>query len=171
MQPIRLIPFTAAVATLALLGAGAKSASSGDDEQEIRASIEAFLADPVNAGDDVKASIVGFAEQSKTVEIVVDEQLVTWMKTDPKAEPYAGELILLAAYIAGNVRSQLDSGVTRSDDYSGLVQVLRAYRALKAADAELYSDADLDKLLGQQAKGELLTRCASVEKKRGDKKK
>jgi hypothetical protein len=167
MKPRRLVQCTAA--TVALICVGAGYAGSGGDDKEIRASIETFLADPVKASDDVKASIVDFADQSSAVDIVLDQQLMTWIKGDAKAEPYAGEGALLAAYIAGNVRSQLDSGVTRSDDYSGLVQVLRTYRALKAADAASYANPELDKLLAQQARGELLTRCAAVEKKRADK--
>ena len=70
----------------------------------------------------------------------------------------------LAAFTAGNVRSQLDSGVCRDDPYSGLIAVFRVYRHLKKANPEL-TIPEVETLLELHQQGKLMEHLAK-EKER-----
>lgn len=78
-----------------------------------------------------------------------------------KALPWFGEKdyrhneLLLCAFIAGNVRSQLDSGVNANDSYSGLIQVFRVYRYLKKK-VRNYSIPGVEDLLKLHKDGKLM---------------
>jgi hypothetical protein len=124
----------------------------GDDEAKIRAQIEQFLADPAaEASSDAASAIAVYVNESKVVDVQISTKVCVWVLSN--AEQGTKEL-LLAAFMAGNVRSQLDTGTKQDDSYSGIVQALRVYRALKAQNPGL-KEAGMDKFAAMQAKGEL----------------
>ena len=55
-------------------------------------------------------------------------------------------LLLLAAYAAGNTRSQLLSGVRQNDRYSGLITLFAVYRQLQEKDKD-FKVAPVDELM------------------------
>jgi hypothetical protein len=123
-----------------------------DDEAAIREKIERFLSDPmegVREGD--MAAIAKFADESDRVAVSISGNVCAWTLSDMNE---ALKLPLLTAFLAGNVRSQLDTGTTQDDSYSGIVQTLRVYRALKSKQSK-FKEASLEKYLAMQAKGEL----------------
>ncbi len=78
--------------------------------------------------------IIEFAEQSDDVTVHIAESLVPWLhdKTDEKYRA-----LLLGAYVAGNVKSQLDrgdNGVKRDDPYAGMLVVIEVYQQIKGTD-------------------------------------
>lgn len=71
--------------------------------------------------------------------------------------------VLLAAYIAGNAQSQLNSGVKQDDVYSGVLTMIAAYRNLQEAD-KTFKITELDKLVKLHQDGKLVAHCGEVEK-------
>ena len=73
-------------------------------------------------------------------------------------------LLLFAAYVGGNTRSQLLSGVKQNDRYSGLVTLFAVYRRLQAKDKE-YRIAEVDHLRKLHEGGKLLAHLVELERK------
>src|SRR5262245_35128714 len=90
-------------------------AASATDKATIRAVIDYFLKSPAN--DQRARQIMKFAQDSDDVLISLDSMVVTWMRHQPK---YEQADMLLAVFVGGNVRSQLESGKTTDDSYAGL---------------------------------------------------
>ena len=87
-------------------------------------------------GKDAAAIITRFATESKEVYITISMKILTWLKNDDETDPYYQfRAVLLAAYLSGNVKSQLIQGAAKDDPYAGLLQVLRTYNQLKIADS------------------------------------
>jgi len=134
---------------LAFVGAWAP----GSDDS-VRHALAVFAESPLSkAGEAALATIVDFAEKTDKVEITVSEDVVPWLG-GPNEVPHSE--LLLGAWIAGNVRSQLDSGVTRNDAYSGMLEVFAVYAALKAKEPK-FSVPSIDGFLEQHRSGQLIT--------------
>jgi hypothetical protein len=160
MKPITLHPGSlfagAGIAALAFVAAGMASprdARGLSQEDDLRDAVEQFLSDPV--GDDAQeamSTVVSLTDERDDVEVVIAPEVLVWYSDE---EEYAGSDQLLVSFIAGNVRSQLDTGVSRNDDYSGLIQVIRVYRALVEADPDMEHEA-LEELIEKQGEGEMI---------------
>src|SRR5262245_32152773 len=74
------------------------------------------------------ADITNFADADASTEIVISKDVAPWVGD---AHAAAHSDLLLGAFVAGNLRSQLDSGIKRSDPYAGLLQVFAVYRAIR----------------------------------------
>jgi hypothetical protein len=131
---------------LALIGAWAPAS-----DEAVRHALAVLAESPLDKkGDAALATIVDFAEKSDKVEITIAEGGLPWVGKVPHSE------LLLGAFIAGNLRSQLDSGVTRSDAYSGMLEVFAVYSALKAKEPK-FSVPSIDGFLEQHRRGDLIT--------------
>lgn len=88
-----------------------------------------FEADPggTNSAGNL-AVIVNFAEASSDVQIVLDEATLPWLVRKPETK---GENILLGAFVAGNIRPQLEKKVNQDCPVDGLLFLGRVYRALR----------------------------------------
>ena len=136
--------------------AGALAAERQISEESVRSAIESFLQNPTAPSEQVN-TIVMFSVESDAVKVVIDTDVCcTWLRADKKYE-HAG--LLLVAFTAGNVRSQLDSGVCRDDPYSGLIAVFRVYRHLKQANPAL-TIPEVEKLLELHRQGKLTEHLA-----------
>lgn len=94
--------------------------------------IAIFENEPLSHDGKGAASIVmKFADESEDVYIVLSEKIITWLGNDTKDPYYQYHVILLSAYIAGNVKYQLIQNVVQDDPYSGLIQVLKTYQQLQ----------------------------------------
>ena len=131
---------------LALMGAWAPT-----PDDTVRHALAVFDESPLDkTGEAALAEIVEFADKTDKVEIVVAEGVLPWVGEVPHSD------LLLGAFIAGNLRSQLDSGVTRSDAYSGMLEVFAVYSALKAREPK-FSVPSIDAFLEQHRRGALMT--------------
>jgi len=151
-----LFAFTASLA-LALAPLGAELAAADDTasgeiaEKDVRAAIREFLETPwTGRPSQSRRTIHTFAGQSKEVLVITCDTTFSWF--GDLGQPYRG--VLFDAYVAGNVRSQLDSGIKGDDPYSGLIQVFRVYRHLRAESPD-YRVPELEKLLALHRKGKL----------------
>jgi hypothetical protein len=132
-------------------------------EQEVRAAIDAIEKDPVAAArTDHLKTVMTFAEESPDVMVMLDPELLPlWAnKTDPHAP------LLNAAFVAGNVKSQLDSKKNKDDSYAGLQMMFKAYHAIQASEKEYKVEA-IDKLEALDKEGKLKEKVEQVQKKHG----
>ena len=114
--------------------------------------IAAFRRDPASElGRGSAAIIVQFAEKSPDVDIKVTERVTPWIMAKP---PSKHGPTLLAAFIAGNTRSQLESGVGKDDPLAGVTQVIETYRQLQRTDPQLKLP-EVEKLIDLQTRGKL----------------
>ena len=116
---------------------------------EIRRVIDEFLKSP--AKDDRAGKIMKFAQDSEDVSIVLDDQVLSWMTHRPK---YEQADLLMAVFVAGDVRSQLDSGKNADDSYAGLQEVFRIYREMQQNQAGLKLP-EIDALIEKDKAGTL----------------
>ena len=124
-----------------------KQSDAEQAEAKIRLAIESFLKQP-QKGADARA-IVNFVGESPRVMVVYRESLLS-------ADGSTRDLdqLMLAAFAAGNVRAQLDSGTKKDMPVEGVRALLTAYSKLKAQDPEL-KIAKFEEYAKHEAKGTL----------------
>lgn len=119
---------------------------------EVLKAVEVFIKAPVSAqARDAAATITTFAQKSDDVTIVVSMKAVPWFERD-KPPKFSGTL--LAAFLAGNIKSQLERRTNADDSYAGVQQVLKTYSQLKEADKTL-DIPEVQKLADLEAKKQL----------------
>ena len=116
--------------TLLLIGVLSAQVSFGAmTDAEAAVVIDRFLADPLSPSERQSAAkILQFAEESPTHEVTVDVKYMPWLKETPPPE---GSELLLAAFMAGNLKEQIKKNTTKSEDYAGALAVLEVYRKLQ----------------------------------------
>jgi len=120
--------------------------------QDLLKAVESFSNAPLSArGKAAAATIVRFAEESHDVVIVISPKVVPWIGGD---EQRKFSETLLAAYLAGNVKSQLERRTKANDSYAGIQQVLKTYAQLKEADKTL-KIPEIQKFIDLEAKQQL----------------
>jgi hypothetical protein len=118
----------------------------------IRKVIAIFREEPGSErGRGAASLIVRFAEESPEVEVSVSPAVLPWMKANPA--PKYGD-ILLAAFMAGTIRSELDRGVVKSDAVAGTEQVIETYQKLKKTNPTLRIP-EVETFIQLQAQGKL----------------
>jgi hypothetical protein len=101
-----------------------------DETAKVLTSIAEFRAHPLTEEGRVAAGkIIKFAEQSEAVSIRIAKPLMPWLHDYCREEKYRA--MLLGAYLAGNVKAQLDRGVNKDDPYAGMLVVFDVYRQIK----------------------------------------
>jgi hypothetical protein len=93
--------------------------------------LETYFNDPLSTeGRNALGAISTYAEESHLVRLSMNLKIAPWLSIDDYA--YGSEL--LGAYIAGQVHSQLSSGIYKSNEAAGREQVLRVYKTLRLKD-------------------------------------
>jgi hypothetical protein len=110
----------------------------------VRKAIAVFRQEPASENGKAAAStILHFAQESPDVEVTMSHTALPWLSVRPVPK-YSNTL--LAAYIAGSVRSQLDSGANKNDPVAGAEQVIETYLLLKKAEPD-FLIAEVEKLI------------------------
>jgi hypothetical protein len=127
------------------------------EAKEVSSAI-AQLEDHFVTGEAVDAAkvIVNFAEQSEDVQISISPKTVPWLKEKWGLEPQEEQSLhsmLLAAYLAGNIKSQLASGKPADDPYAGWVFVCRGYKQFRSKVT--FSSSSIDSLERRRIEGTL----------------
>ena len=139
------------------------SAAAVPTVEEVRAAIAAIETDPLNAekAGHVK-TVMTFAEESPDVLIMLDREILpTWGdQKDPRAP------LLNAAFVAGNVKAQLDAKKNKDDSYAGLQTLFKVYHSIQADDKDYKSEA-IDKLEALDKEGKLQAKVQEVQKRHG----
>ena len=118
-------------------------AAAVPSETAVRRAATTFLDQPTSSvSKHSMKTIMAFASESDKVTVTISRKAVPWYGNErlPHAE------VLLCAFIAGNVISQLDSGVNADDSYSGLMKVFRVYRSIKRRK-RTYRVPEIERLL------------------------
>jgi hypothetical protein len=141
-----------ALVIAATWGASASAVEKVPTSQRCLQAIAAFAADPAGprALDEGKI-IIAFAQGNDAVTVNLDEKLAPFI-TDPLAAEVKARL--LAAYVAGNVKAQLEKGKPGDQPYPASLFLIKTYGQLKAADPRLSSPAT-EKLAALEKKGQL----------------
>ena len=116
---------------------------------DVLAAIERFMANP-GPTDDARL-INQFAQESSDCMVGLSPNVMPWATVQP-APKYSGAL--LTAFIAGNVKSQLDSGKNADDPHAGLLAVFKVYEKLREKDKD-FKVAQIDELMTKEKNGEL----------------
>ncbi len=131
-------------------------------EAALRA-IDNFIADPT--GERALAAMAAFTrfgQISKEVTIEISPEVTPWIvdKSDPQAVVRSR---LVAAYIAGNMRAQLQRGVAQDDPLAGWLQTIETYKRMQAANKEL-KIPEIESLISEQRAGALQARAQNMTK-------
>jgi hypothetical protein len=97
----------------------------------------AVLERAVSGPDAVQAAktVVVYAQLSDDVVVNIGDEELPWLSEDwglNEEKTKACQSMLVAAYVAGNVKAQLKAGHAADDTYSGWLMAIDAYRRLKA---------------------------------------
>jgi len=152
---------------LLLLVSGHDSTFAADADitkaQALKA-IDVFQKDPTSKDGFAAAStFMAFAAKSPTVHISISKAVVPWKK-DKDASDADTRKILLAAYVAGNLESQLKGGHAVDDVYAGWEQVLTTYTQLLHINSAA-KISEVDDLRVKDEHGELRAYAAEMAKK------
>lgn len=106
---------------------------------------------------DANSVIIAFGEQSDAVEIRISPAAVPWIRGDGNFNSLPDAAIrslLVTAYFAGNIASQLRRHVRENDSYAGVLAALRTYAQFKQADRTV-DIPEVEQLIALEARGEL----------------
>jgi|SRR5689334_557215 hypothetical protein len=114
-----------------------------------------FRADPLS--DDGRRAgglVMEFTEQSHDVVVTISQKILPFLSNKSLPEKY--KATLLAAFVVGNVDSQLLRHQKKDDTYSGVLQMIESYRQMQRSNGRLHI-AEVEKLIEMQSRGELKT--------------
>lgn len=152
-----------AAAAFLLLAKGATAAPSKQDAIDAIAVLEKSILGP--EAPEAAKTIVVFAQVSDDVMVNVGPDQLPWLSEDWGLDPDREATLhslLLAAFVAGDIKPQLRSSRAEDDTYSGWVFAIEAYRKIRAK--ENIRSPSLDALGKMQAEGKLQQRARELQK-------
>jgi hypothetical protein len=121
--------------------------------------IRSFRANPVSPNAQAAARLVKeFAESSPDVMITISKKAVPLIN-NPEI-PISESGPLTAAFVVGNVRSQLLTNKKTNDSYAGGLQVIETYRQLQGRNPKLRIN-EIEKFIQLEKQGKLAAYLAS----------
>jgi hypothetical protein len=148
-----------AVLFLSVLSLLPTSLLGATSEARIQQKIETLLRSPLSdAAKSAGAEIIEFAGESPNYHIELEVAYMPWVKD--RALP-KGSQILLAAFIAGNLREQMRKNSSTPEPYAGVLAALDVYQKIKRADGEFHIPK-AEKFLAMERDGKLRQHIASV---------
>lgn len=128
-------------------------------EARVKKSIETLLRNPASdAAREAGAQIIEFAGESPNFHIELEVGYMPWVKDGDLPK---GSQILLAAFVAGNLREQMRKNSSQPEPYAGVLAALEVYQKIKRSDAGFRIDK-VEKFLAMQRQGTLRSHIASV---------
>jgi hypothetical protein len=115
--------------------------------------IMTFRVDPLSEDARQAAAVVmQFVDQSHDVLVRISPKTLPFLSNKSLRETYRATL--LAAFVVGNVDSQLLRHQKKDDSYAGLLQVIDSYRQMQRKNPKLRI-TEVEKFLEMQNRGEL----------------
>lgn len=167
IHPTMPLPRTliAALAFLAFAGLGlADTAPSKHDVLKAISVMEKNLSSP--EATEAAKTIVIYAQVSDDVLVDIGPEQLPWLDEDwgmAKEREQSCKSLLLAAFVAGDVRSQIKNDKAEDDTYSGWIFAIDSYNRLRAK--EPFKSPSIDTLSKMRADGTLLQHARDVRKK------
>lgn len=152
-------------ASVFVLGVGAVIAARGAAPKQtithetVLYAIMTFRVDPLS--EDARqagAVVMRFVEQSHDVVVKISSKTLPFLSN--KSLPEKCRATLLAAFVVGNVDSQLLRHQKRDDSYAGLLQLIESYRQMQWKNPRLRI-SEVEKFIEMQNRGELKTYVSS----------
>jgi hypothetical protein len=104
-----------------------------------------------NEAVDAAAVVARFGKESDAVLITVGAETLPWVQTDvPEAEARVRAL-LMAAYFAGDIKSQLEKRRPADDPYRGWLAAIKAYRQILKKQPDMVIQEMEDLMTKEQA--------------------
>jgi hypothetical protein len=156
MKPSFLI-----VGTIILLAICSPAAEQGMliNKETVRNAIGVFRQDPISQRGRAAGEVVRlFAEKSTDVILTITPKLAPYL-ADVKI-PQEDRSLLLAAYVIGNVDSQLLRNEKKDDPYAGVQEVIETYRQMQKK-APALSLPEIESFIDLEKRGELKQYVAS----------
>ena len=130
---------------------------------EVLNAISVFADDPVSERGKAKgAAVLRFAEESPDVLLTIDVSLIHWLVEEPEVK-YVDTLLM--AFVAGNVKSQIESGTIADDTRAGLLLLFDVYRKIQSIDQN-FAVPLIEKQIGIHRDGKLDEYIEQVAEKR-----
>lgn len=161
---IRLLLGLLALGLFGWTATGGAAPTGAVSKDTVLKAIEVFQKDPSSTeGLTAASTIMSFAQKSDSVHVALSKAVVPWLKKQdaPDADTRS---MLLAAYVAGDVRAQLQSGKAEDDIYAGWQQVLATYDQLRQINPTVKLP-EIDELKNKEKAGTLHSYAAEVQKK------
>jgi hypothetical protein len=150
-----------AIALLALAGAPGLRAAPVT-RREVLAAVAVLEKDVTAPGAAAAAeTVTRFGRESDDVLLIIGPETLPWVRNDVPAAEVRPRSLLLAAYFAGDIKSQLLRGAARDDPYHGWLAAIRAYGQLRRAHPEL-EIPEIDELIRQERAGTLRAAAAAI---------
>lgn len=152
-------------ASVFVLGVGAVIAARGAAPKQtithetVLYAIMTFRVDPLS--EDARqagAVVMRFVEQSHDVVVKISSKTLPFLSN--KSLPEKCRATLLAAFVVGNVDSQLLRHQKRDDSYAGLLQLIESYRQMQWKNPRLRI-SEVETFIEMQNRGELRTYVSS----------
>ncbi len=153
-----LIP---AVAFVVAATCGWAAAPSKEEALQAISVLERNITSPQAAA--AAKTIVVYAQLSDDVMVDVGPDQLPWVSEDwgiDKDRASALQSILVAAFVAGNVKTQIKNEKAEDDTYSGWLFAIEAYRRLSAK--ENFRSPSIEGLSKMQSEGKLLEHAREV---------
>ncbi len=102
------------------------------ENNKVLVAIKTFKKNPLDdEGDIAMKNIVDFAESSEDITVTIDAKYCPWINEGENKNDH----ILLAAFIAGNIESQLEKSEQNNCTYDGILQEISTYKYLRKKKA------------------------------------
>jgi hypothetical protein len=98
------------------------------------------------------AVVFQFTDKKHDVVVTISKRALPFAKSKSLSEKEFR--MLFAAFVVGNVNSQLLSGKRADDSYAGVLQLIETYQRMRRSHRQLYSDG-IEKLIELKRKGQL----------------
>lgn len=160
-------PRITGVLLLALLGAiGARAEPV--TRREVLAAI-AVLEQDITSPEALPAAatVTRYGRESDQVLLIVGPTTLPWVQTGAPAAEARARMLLMAAYFAGDIKSQLQQGRPADDPYAGWQAVIRAYRRLQRQQPDLVI-SEVEELISKDWAGTLKQEAEDVLKQQED---
>ena len=147
-------PVSVFVVAVTLLGPGRGAAPKQTITHEMALyAIMTFRVDPLcEDARQAAAVVMQFVDQSHDVLVKISPKTLPFLSNKSLRETYRATL--LAAFVVGNVDSQLLRHQKKDDSYAGLLQVIDSYRQMQRKNPKLRI-TEVEKFLEMQNRGEL----------------
>lgn len=128
-------------------------------ESKVKQHIETLLRNPMSeSAKSAGAEIIEFAGESPNYHVELEVAYMPWVKD--RALP-KGSQILLAAFVAGNLREQMRKQSSKPEPYAGVLAALEVYEKIKRSN-EGFHIPKVEKFLAMEREGTLRQHIASV---------
>ena len=158
----RLRGLLAAAALAACAACGFASTPTRHDALVAIAVLEKSVSSPEAV--DAARTIVTYAQASDDVMVDIGPDQIPWSEEKwglGDGRELACQSMMLASFIAGNVRSQIKNNRAEDDTYSGWVFAINTYNRLRAK--ERFRSPSLESLSKMESDGTLLQHAREVE--------